>query len=113
MISIHELDNGNLEIVVSDKEYFEWQLDRPYEQDRYHLADMLDCGRYLASNWHAPMGLGLPGVPAIAYGALYKNDETEEPEDYEKLWTYPDYMIKSFIEELQQNGSVTFERYKD
>jgi hypothetical protein len=43
----------------------------------------------------------------------YANSELIEmdlPIDFAKIWYYPDYMIKSFVKELLDNGFVIFKR---
>jgi hypothetical protein len=36
--------------------------------------------------------------------------DTDLPIDFEHVWYYPHYMIKSFVEELLSNGFVIFEK---
>jgi hypothetical protein len=112
MINLKELENGDLEISVTDKEEFEELLCKVAPDERCYLWDMLENARYAGNNWYAPMDLGLTEVPAVAYGALYEDDGSEEPNDYEKLWSYNNYMITSYLEELQENGKVVFTRFR-
>ena len=106
MIELTELKNGNLKISVSDKEEFENLLSREFTDERHYLVEMLDSGRYIGNDWEAPFNLGLTEVPAIAYGLQY--DEEGELEDMEKLWTFDNYMIDSYLEELKNTGEVEF-----
>ncbi len=39
-----------------------------------------------------------------------RNIDMDLPIDFVKIWYYPDYMIKSFVKELLDNGFVIFKR---
>lgn len=114
MIELIELDNGDLEILVTDKEEFENLLTREFNDERHYLLEMVDSGRYLGNDWHVPFDLQMTEMPAIGYGGICLSDEAEEenwPDDYEKLWGYDNYMITSYLDELKENGKVIFKNF--
>jgi hypothetical protein len=51
-------------------------------------------------------GFGLTDAPGFAIGERSETDNAYT--DDVKLWHYPDYMIRSFLEELEINGFVLF-----
>jgi len=114
MIELIEQPNGNLLIKVVDKQEFSELMQGSFANDeRYMLCEMLEAARYLGNDWHVPFELGLTEVPAIGYGASYINDESIEPDNYEKLWIFSDYMVVSFLDELLEKGEVIFNRLID
>ena len=72
------------------------------------LGGLLEESGYLGNGWDTPNNFPLTEAPIIAYGAIYETEEDEEPTDYEKVWFYAEYMIKSFADELKNKGEVTF-----
>lgn len=119
MIELIELDNGNLELRLTNREDFEQMLERNYEDERAYLVDMLDCSHYIGNDWEVPTYIGLTEAPAIGYGMIW-DDERDEDDfiisegvnviDWEKLWVFDDYMIKDYLQELKEKGSVIFKQ---
>jgi hypothetical protein len=70
------------------------------------LVDLLEESGYLDNNWDAPCNFPLTEAPIITYCAIYETEEDDEPTDYEKVWYYSEYMIKSFAKELKKNKQV-------
>jgi hypothetical protein len=114
-IELTVLDNGNLEIAIVDKEEFETIIAREFNDERAYLAELMDNSRYIGNDWHCACDIGLTEAPAIGQGAIYPEVENENdglPEDYENLWYFPDYMIKSYLEILEKEGKVVFTAHK-
>lgn len=114
MIKLTELNNGDLEISVTDKEEFDYELERfkdLCEDDVLH--ELLESGRYMGNNWFVGIYVGLTDSPTIAYG-IGEEESEKAGEDvwmnttYEKAWYYPDYMVKSFLDELVEIGKTIF-----
>jgi hypothetical protein len=108
-------ENGDLLITVVNREEFEAIVEREYQDERGYLAEMLDNSRYIGNDWHCPYEIGLTEAPAIGQGAVYPEDENcdDSPADYENLWYFGDYMIKSYIEILQNEGQIIFTAHRD
>jgi hypothetical protein len=115
-IKLNILDNGDLKIAVDDKEDFENILAREFNDERIYLYDLMDNARYIGNDWYCPSCIGLTEAPAIGQGAIYPEDENENdglPVDYENLWYFTDYMIKSYLEILEKDGKVIFTGHSD
>lgn len=110
MITLQETENGNLKIILNDKEELETILERASNTDAI-VTDLLDGSGYLGNDWHEPQSIGLTEAPAIAFGAIYNDTENDnvEAEDYEKIWYFPFYMLHSFAEILLEKGEVEFQ----
>ncbi len=109
MIELIEQPNGNLLIKVIDTEDYKELYDNSILCERGNLWEMLEQGGYVGNDWYSPCNLGLTEVPAIAKGAIsYASEDDWEPNDYEKLWIYPDYMLSSFMDKLLEDGEVIF-----
>jgi hypothetical protein len=105
MLDLIELENGNLKIVVTNKEELQDVIDR--EQDeRDALFDMLERTGFIGNNWGVIYEAGLTEAPAIGYDLSYADDG--ELDDVEKLWFYNDYMVTSYLEKLKEDGFVIF-----
>lgn len=115
MITLNITIGGNLLIELdkgkSAKEDLKEIIDRASNTDVI-ITDLLDASGYLGNDWHEPYSIGLTEAPAIAYGAIYNDTENDsvEAEDYEKIWYYNDYQIKSFAKILLKEGKVIFKR---
>jgi hypothetical protein len=114
-IELNIQPDGDLKISICDKEEFENILSREYSDERAYLCDLMDSARYTGNDWHCPFYIGLTEAPAIGQGALYPEDEAYDglPVDYENLWYFSDYMIKSYLEILEKEGSVVFTGHPD
>lgn len=110
MINLQRLDNGNLQMTLTDKDEL---MDMKGKVPEIHmLPHILEQSHYLGNGWDAPNGMGLTDDGhVIAYDAIYLDKEDEEadaPETYVEVWHYRDYMITNFTDELLENGSVEF-----
>jgi hypothetical protein len=115
MIELKELNNGDLEISITDKEEFDYDLERLLAMpENLVLYELLEAGRYIGNDWYEGIFVGLTDSPTIGQGALFNEGESEGDEaywentDYEKAWYYPDYMVKSFLTELVDTGKTIF-----
>jgi hypothetical protein len=111
MIKLNETMGGNLLITLDDgaEEDLKEIIERAGNTDAI-LTDLLDASGYLGNNWFEAAGV-LTEAPIIAYGAIYDEDEEIDMAiDYEKAWYYSDYQIKSFAEELLNEGKVIFKK---
>lgn len=113
MITLKIIADGNLLVTLDKgcKDELQELLDKATNTDAI-IVDMLDSARYLGNDWHAPQSIGLTDAPSIAHGAIYNDTENDEvgAEDYEQIWYYPYYMVKSFAEELLNEGRVVFKK---
>ena len=108
MVTLVKLENGNLKIVLSDKDELIDLRAKPLF-DNGLLGEILETSRYIGNDWHVPKCIGLTEAPAIGYGQIQdENDENEFSDDYEKVWFYPDYMISDFSEVLLNENEVIF-----
>lgn len=111
MITLNETVGGNLLITLDDgaEEDLREIIERASNTDAI-LTDLLDASGYLGNNWCETTG-ALTEAPILAYGLIYDEDEEiDEPIDYEKVWYYSEYQIKSFAEELLNEGKVIFKK---
>lgn len=114
MIKLTELNNGDLEISVTDEKEFLYEVER-YEDlsENEILHELLEAGRYIGNDWYTNIYVGLTDSPSIGYGAIYNRaeevgDDYWENTDYEKAWWYPNYMVKSYLDELVETGKTIF-----
>lgn len=115
-IELTILGNGNLEITVSNKEEFEEIISKEFQDERHYLAELLENSRYIGNDWYCPYEIGLSEAPAIGQGAIHLEEENEndgQPVDYENVWFYEPYQIRSYIEKLQTEGKVIFMAHND
>lgn len=111
MITLNETMGGNLLITLDEnaEEDLREIIERADNIDAI-LTDLLDASGYLG-NGFVETTVCLTDAPILAYGAVYDEDEEiDMPIDYEKIWYYSDYQIKSFAEELLTKGKVIFKR---
>ena len=115
MIRLKEEEN-NLLIILEDRE--ELEALQHLSEDNI-LWEMMEGSRYIGNDWYCNQIIGLTEAPNICKGAIYYNEIPNEysdshtrcvelPIDFEKVWYYPDYMIKSFVEEILEKGEVKF-----
>jgi hypothetical protein len=109
-IKLNLLANGDLEIAVNDREEFEDILRQEFHDERDYLYNLMDNARYTGNDWYCAYNIGLTEAPAIGQGAIYPEEESFDglPADYENLWYFPDYMIKSYLEILEKEGKIIF-----
>lgn len=111
MITLNETIGGNLLIILDDgaEEDLKEIIERAGNTDAI-LTDLLDASGYFGNNWFETIGC-LSNAPIVAYGAIYDEDEEIDMAiDYEKIWYYEPYQIKSFAEELLNEGKVIFKK---
>ena len=107
MITLTELKNGNLKITLNDKESLKELLDKG-AYDSGLLFDMLEDAQYIGNNWYVVTDIPLTEAPVIGYGAIYDDEDSEDPDDYEKMWFFGGYMLKCFGKELLKTGEFVF-----
>jgi hypothetical protein len=115
-MNIEILENGNLKLSLESDDDIE-KLKSDYgKYYNWAIADFLEpysCnGGYVF--FEAGDGnpfVGLTDAPCIAEQLDYLDDGTIEI--IGNFWYYDDYMIKSFIEELLEDGKVIFTLAKD
>ncbi|GAB6013559.1 hypothetical protein [Viscerimonas tarda] len=114
-IELTVLDNGDLEIAVSNREEFQDIINKKIHDERAYLAELMENSRYIGNDWWYACNIGLTEAPAIGQGAIFPEDENYdgEPADYENLWYFPDYAIKSYLEILQTEGKIVFTGHPD
>jgi hypothetical protein len=114
-IELSILDNGDLEIAVSNREEFEEIINKKFHDERAYLAELMENSKYIGNDWWCACNIGLTESPAIAQGAIYPEDENYdgEPTDYENLWYFPGYALTSYLEILQTEGKIVFTGHKD
>jgi hypothetical protein len=106
MVELNKLENGNLQIELTDAELlFDY-----FDQDkRPSVFDILEDSRYIGNGWSDEtdnVSGFLTSSPIIAEGA----DHNEEGfcVDAENFWYFDNYMIEDEWETLLNEGSVIF-----
>jgi hypothetical protein len=115
-IKLNVLPNGDLEIVVDDKEEFEDILLREFDDERHYLSELMNRAGYIGNDWDCPYNIGLTEAPAIGQGLIYPEEEHDfdgVAVDWENLWYFPDYMIHSYLDILEKEGKVIFDGHRD
>lgn len=98
-----------LQIDEEGREELREIVSRARHLDHDVLAEMLD--RFQANGMLYPINpefvfVGLTSAPVITDDIEY--DEAGETNVTGNVWWYPDYQIRSFVDDLLQFGSVTF-----
>jgi hypothetical protein len=109
-------ENGHLVITITGKDEFDAIVEREFQDERDYLCELMEAARYIGNDWHCLYDIGFTEVPAIGQGAIYSEDEEENdgfPVDYENLWYFGEYMLKSYIEILQKEGKVIFTGHRE
>ena len=110
MVELKELENGNLQIIVTDKEELQDVIDRQ-QDERDALFDILERTRLIGNNWGVVFEGGLTEAPIIGYGLDI--DDEGNIAGCEKVWYFNNYMIESYLETLKETGSVIFTGHED
>lgn len=76
--------------------------------ERDLLTTLLDDSGYIGNDWYSLYDVGLTEAPIVAYGSWSEDDG--ETMDYEQMWIFNDYMIKSFAEILLKDKKVIFKK---
>lgn len=84
MIQLTELENGDLEIKITNKEEFIELLSKQLSEDEI-LAEMLESGRYIGNDWYCNQRIGLTDTPNICDGAHYAIKDPNKINDYLEL----------------------------
>jgi hypothetical protein len=108
------LDNGNLKLIIDedDKEFIHdmryTDEIRDEEDMMYQLLEEYSCnGSYAIFNaGNANPFVGLTDAPCIAEQLDYQDNG--DIDIVGKYWYYADYMVTSYISELEENGHVIF-----
>jgi len=109
MIKLEVVSNGDLKINLLDKEELEYLLSKELHEEDI-LTEMMDTARYLGNDWLCNMVIGLTEAPNIGRGVIFDEEDEDENMFAEEIWYYPDYMLKSFANELLENGFVIFKK---
>jgi hypothetical protein len=110
MITLNITIGGNLliELQKGAKEELKELIEKEGDE-RNILATLLEDSGYIGNDWHTVEGV-LTEAPIIGFGCIFEDDEADFPTDYEKVWSYNDYMVKNFAEELLTNKKVIFKK---
>jgi hypothetical protein len=110
MITLNVTIGGNLEISLNknSKQDLKELIDKATNTDLI-LYDLLEMSSYIGNDWHVVEGV-LTETLIVARGSIYESEDDDYPTDYESTWFYPDYMIKSFANELLTNKRVIFKK---
>lgn len=115
-MNVNILENGNLELTLEDSSEFEWlneNINSSHDDLIYSMFERYSCNgsyTYFDADNANPF-VGLTEAPCIAEKLDYDDDGRKKI--IGKFWYYPDYMIKSFIDELLEDGFVIFELAND
>lgn len=111
MITLNITIGGNLciELDKGAKEELK-ELIENSRDERSLLTTLLDDSGYIGNDWYSLYDVGLTEAPIIAYGAIHNDELSEYPDDYEQMWIFNDYMLRSFAEELLKNKKVIFKK---
>jgi hypothetical protein len=117
-LEVEEPEYGYVETLYSvhGDEEFENILSRGFHDERDYLSELMENARYTGNDWHCAYNIGLTEAPAIGQGAVYPEEDKDfdgAPTDYENLWYFPGYMIKSYLEVLEKDGKVIFTGHRD
>ena len=111
MITLNETMGGNLLITLDDgaEEDLREIVERASNTDAI-LTDLLDASNYFGNGYVETTG-ALTEMPLIGWMPIYSDDEDIDfPIDYEKVYGYEEYQIKSFAQELLKQGRVIFKK---
>lgn len=110
MVELKELENGNLQLILTDKEELQNVIDRG-QDERDALYDILERTGLIGNNWSAVFEGGLTEAPIIGFGLDI--DDDGKINGCEKIWYFNNYMIESYLETLKDTGSVIFKGHED
>jgi hypothetical protein len=99
-------DNGNLKI-TADQEARD-ELSETYQDGGYTkaMAEVIDAANRIGYSDVRPEWIGaLTDAPIIGEDVDY---ETDPPKVEGRVWWFPDYQIRNEIQELIDDGEVTF-----
>lgn len=106
MIKLEELENGDLKIILINKEDFIEEFPNLYPE----IFDLLDRSGYLGNNWWNLTDLvGLTSSPLIGYDISIDDKGNLEFPKGCKIWWFPNYMIENPFERLYNKGEVIFQ----
>jgi hypothetical protein len=105
MVRLEKVGNGNLKIILEDKEELLDVIDRK-QDERDALYDILERTGLTNEAWGVIFNAGLTEAPVIGEDVFFSEESGEV--DAENVWYYNEYMIKDFLAELKENGYVIF-----
>lgn len=124
MITLKELDNGNLLITLNKghkrelKQMLKDAHGKYPERSIALLADILDESGYIGNGWdvNGADDFGqMTECHLIAYNFSIPEGKEEEdyysPDWFEKAWTYLDYQVHCPVEQLLEYGQVEFQKW--
>jgi hypothetical protein len=116
-LDLEILENGDLKIILNDDgreemdDYNEINEEKFYDLFEYVTAN----SEYLFFKDLGDAGFALTSMPGILDGYYHDDDGTITDaghEDTSIIYTYPYYVTKDFMQELDKNGYVIFETDK-
>lgn len=110
MVNLVELESGNLQIIIKDREELQDVIDRG-QDERDALFDILERTGLIGNGWGVIFEAGLTEAPVIGYDLDI--DDDGEIVSAEKLWYYNEYMVKSYLTQLMEDGYVIFTAHQD
>jgi len=107
MINFIELPNWDLKIIIKNKKELKEFIDdeKTNIDNMYRLFQEIDSENSPYTYCTADLIWQLSEMPIIMFNMWY--DDIWNPE-FEKIWWFNDYMIKSELQELIENGEITF-----
>jgi hypothetical protein len=109
MITLDKQPNGDLKIILNDKEELEDVRARPYTDERDALFDMMERSGYIGNGFDCVWNAGLTEAPVIGEDVSF--DEGGDIVNVSELWYYKQYMILDFLKELEEHGEVIFTKH--
>jgi hypothetical protein len=111
MVRLEKLGNGNLKIVLTDKEELLNVIDRK-QDERDALYDMLERSGLTKNGWWGVIfNAGLTEAPTVGEDVFCDADSGNV--NAENIWYYNEYMIKDYLSELKENGYVIFTAHQE
>lgn len=112
-LHLRELDNGDLQIAVSEE--YRAELQRYADEDEYTWSEInemieepfyTDGGSFSFFADAADYDLGMTNSPVITFDTGY--DDDNEVTYFTKIWWHPNYMIEDWREILINQGEFIF-----
>lgn len=111
-MDIQILSNGNLQLRLEDGEADELKINMEERNEDMLMAELIEpystnsSFSYFNASDANPF-VGLTSAPCIAE-SLHGPDEDGKIEAEGRLWWFPDYAVRSVVEELVERGQVVF-----
>lgn len=107
MVTLENLDNGNLKIVLDDKEELLDVIDRK-QDERDGLFDILERSGHIGNGWAVIFNAGLTEAPVIGEQIDYEDSGEVTAEN---IYYFNNYMIQDYLAILRDEGSVEFTKH--